>query len=392
MDDAEMTIAAGHIIVIGDIASALNISSELLDQIGGPYVRVTRTVLRSELLRTLVRGPLDLIITASNATLMHSDQFVAAFSARVVPVAMLILGRPLDERLLLRLRAGSVEPELLVPPIDHATLREHVHKTLHRRRTRSIAKVDPLHAVVRRAREQLGTHTLRVRAGAEHGSLTFVEGVLVTAHNTRLIGDGAAVEILQWQHTSVVVEGVVLPVEYTVTRELDALLGEVYANAPSTTPQREPRAPDPILPIIKPHGPTTTNNNNNDSNDRESSMANINKTLEETMKIDGAIGAAIADWDSGLCLGVAGGGSRLNIEVAAAGNCQVVKAKMATMQELGIHGAIQDILITLDDQIHLLRPLRRGESMFIYLAIDKAKGNLAMARHRLTKLESELVV
>lgn len=119
-------------------------------------------------------------------------------------------------------------------------------------------------------------------------------------------------------------------------------------------------------------------------------MANINKTIEEAMKIDGAIAVAVADWDSGLCLGMGGGGARLNIEIAAAGNCQVVKAKMATMSELGIKGAIQDILITLDDQIHLIRPLRRGENLFLYLAIDKAKGNLAMARHRLQKLESEL--
>ena len=37
-------------------------------------------------------------------------------------------------------------------------------------------------------------------------------------------------------------------------------------------------------------------------------MANINKILEEAMKIDGAIGVALADWESGLCLGTAGGG------------------------------------------------------------------------------------
>jgi hypothetical protein len=121
-------------------------------------------------------------------------------------------------------------------------------------------------------------------------------------------------------------------------------------------------------------------------------MASISKSLEEAMKIDGAIATALADWDSGLCLGTAGGGARLNIEVAAAGNCQVVKAKMATMNELGIKGAIQDILITLDDQVHLIRPLRRGDSLFIYLAIDKTKGNLGLARHRLQKIESELNV
>jgi hypothetical protein len=110
------------------------------------------------------------------------------------------------------------------------------------------------------------------------------------------------------------------------------------------------------------------------------------------VKIDGAIAAALADWESGFCLGTAGGGTRLNIEIAAAGNCQVVKAKMATMNELGIKGAIHDILITLDDQIHLIRPLRRGDTLFLYVAIDKVKGNLGLARHRLQKLEAELVV
>ena len=131
--------------------------------------------------------------------------------------------------------------------------------------------------------------------------------------------------------------------------------------------------------------------NNNEMKD-DSQMANISKSLEEAMKIDGAIAAALADWDSGLCLGTAGGGVRLNIEIAAAGNCQVVKAKMNTMNELGIRGAIHDILITLDDQIHLIRPLKKYDNLFLYIAVDKAKGNLGLARHRLQKIESELVL
>ena len=143
--------------------------------------------------------------------------------------------------------------------------------------------------------------------------------------------------------------------------------------------------PLPIEPQIEPQ-------KNNDKVKDDNEMANISKSLEEAMKIDGAIAAALADWDSGLCLGTAGGGARLNVEIAAAGNCQVVKAKMATMSELGIKGAIQDILITLDDQIHLIRPLRRSENLFLYVAIDKAKGNLGLARHRVQKIESELNV
>ncbi len=119
-------------------------------------------------------------------------------------------------------------------------------------------------------------------------------------------------------------------------------------------------------------------------------MADVKKTLDELMKIDGAIGAVVADWESGMALGNVGGQGRLDMEMAAAGNCQVVKAKMSTMKSLGINGGIQDILITLEDQLHLIRPSKQHNSLFIYLAVDKAKGNLAMARMKLQTLESEL--
>jgi hypothetical protein len=163
--------------------------------------------------------------------------------------------------------------------------------------------------------------------------------------------------------------------------------------APNPDEQLPPaRALDPPRPQPASASPATPQLTTSKTQIGEETMANITKTIEETMKIDGAIGVALADFESGLCLGTGGGGSRLNIEVAAAGNCQVVKAKMSTMQELGIRGAIQDILITLDDQVHLIRPLRKYDNLFLYLAVDKAKGNLGMARHRLQKIESELVL
>ena len=157
-------------------------------------------------------------------------------------------------------------------------------------------------------------------------------------------------------------------------------------------PAPQVRAQDPPRPTPDPRHNATAQITDSEREIGELTMANINKTIEEAMRIDGAIGVALADYESGLCLGMGGGGSRLNIEVAAAGNCSVVKAKMNTMHELGIRGAIQDILITLDDQIHLIRPLKKYDNLFIYLAVDKTKGNLGMARHRLQKIESELVL
>lgn len=120
-------------------------------------------------------------------------------------------------------------------------------------------------------------------------------------------------------------------------------------------------------------------------------MANIKESLQEAMNIDGAIGVALVDYTSGMALGMAGGGS-LNLELAAAGNTEVVRAKMKIMSRLGIKEQIEDILITLGSQYHLIRPLREKNNLFLYLALNKAQANLAMSRMLLSEIEAKLEV
>jgi hypothetical protein len=120
----------------------------------------------------------------------------------------------------------------------------------------------------------------------------------------------------------------------------------------------------------------------------------IDTALKEAMSIDGALGASLVDYDSGMSLGSLGGGKYLNLEVASAGNTEVVRAKMRTLESLGMKETIDDILITLQRQYHLIR-LVTGQShsgLFLYLALDKAKANLALARHHLKRIENELAV
>ncbi|GGT35164.1 hypothetical protein [Streptomyces purpureus] len=124
-------------------------------------------------------------------------------------------------------------------------------------------------------------------------------------------------------------------------------------------------------------------------------MANTETSLKEALTaIDGAIGAALVDYSSGMALGIAGGGKDLDLAVAAAGNTDVVRAKVRTMEMLGLNDEIEDILITLGGQYHLIRLLKgRGTGgLFLYLALDKGRSNLAMARHQLKKIEAELEV
>lgn len=117
----------------------------------------------------------------------------------------------------------------------------------------------------------------------------------------------------------------------------------------------------------------------------------LDTALNEAMKIEGFIGVALVDHDSGMSLGSSGGGRLLNLEVAAAGNTEVVRAKLRTISSLGLNDEIEDILITLGRQYHLIRPMSRGSSnLFLYLALDRERANLAMARHKLRSIESEL--
>ena len=122
-------------------------------------------------------------------------------------------------------------------------------------------------------------------------------------------------------------------------------------------------------------------------------MANVQQSLQAAMQIEGAIGVALVDYKSGMCLGKEG--SSLNMDMAAAGNTEVVRAKMRTMEALRLNDAIEDILITLDKQYHIIRLLNRpetGQGLFLYLVLDRSKANLALARHNLKRIETELAI
>jgi len=121
-------------------------------------------------------------------------------------------------------------------------------------------------------------------------------------------------------------------------------------------------------------------------------MPNVKETLAKVMQMDGALGACIVDSNSGMMLGAEGGAGPINLEVAAAGNTEVVRAKRKTMKALNLKDTIEDILITLHTQYHLIRPLTSNDALFIYLVLDKNRGNLAMARHLLAGLEKDLTV
>jgi hypothetical protein len=80
-------------------------------------------------------------------------------------------------------------------------------------------------------------------------------------------------------------------------------------------------------------------------------MAGTETALKEApASIEDATGVALVDYTTGMALGTTGGSKGFDLNVAAAGNTDVVRAKMRTMEHLGLKGRIEDILITLTDQ------------------------------------------
>jgi hypothetical protein len=120
---------------------------------------------------------------------------------------------------------------------------------------------------------------------------------------------------------------------------------------------------------------------------QETTMALTPKELlNQLMQTEGAMCAALVDYSSGMLLESVGTG--VDLELAAAGNTEVVRAKLKTMKMLSLNAQIEDILISLDKQYHIIRPVEKHEGLFIYYVLDRARANLAMARRRVLETEA----
>lgn len=120
-------------------------------------------------------------------------------------------------------------------------------------------------------------------------------------------------------------------------------------------------------------------------------MSKLDTSIQELLSIEGATGAALVDISSGMAL-ASGGNPGFDLTVAAAGNSNVVRAKLKTMNDLGLNGTIEDFMITLDKQYHLINVLNTSDTtgLFVYLVLDRNTANLALARHKLNTIASRI--
>ncbi len=108
------------------------------------------------------------------------------------------------------------------------------------------------------------------------------------------------------------------------------------------------------------------------------------------------MGVALGDWNTGFSLGQKSCDtnrfSEAVLEQAIALNAEVIKAKEKARAALNISDGIQDILITLEHQYHLICMSKTVKGVFFYLVLNRDKANLGLARLKLSAAEKGLQI
>jgi hypothetical protein len=110
---------------------------------------------------------------------------------------------------------------------------------------------------------------------------------------------------------------------------------------------------------------------------------------EMKTNVNGFIAVAVTEIESGLSFGNLTVDPSFDPELAAAYNLEVVKAKLSAVKALNLNQEIEDILITLSNQIHII-DISPNKKFMIYLAADSSKANLGMTRAVLRKHKLDL--
>jgi len=104
--------------------------------------------------------------------------------------------------------------------------------------------------------------------------------------------------------------------------------------------------------------------------------------------IPGFIAASLVDTDSGMTLAVRSNRPDFDLAVASAYNSELVKQKLKIMKALNLKTTLEDMILTLGDQIHFIKIV--SPTVFIYLAGEKTGSNIAIIRTVVNKHSKSL--
>lgn len=362
---------------------------------------------------------IELIVTDLKMPVMDGFQlllYLMRENFNIPVIVMTAFGTPEIEKQLKEFQTFGY----LEKPVDFQKLADKISEGLAKTQTGTLNGIS-LFSFLQLINVEQKTCQLKVVAREKEGILYFFKGELFDATNGKLKGEEAALDIVCWEEVEIEIVNIFKKIKQRIQKPLTNILMDAAQIKDEAGLQNEfgeteilskDQIDSPELEIINSEieekmsdsfGSDTNQQNslakkakiqpniNQKKEETKINMANnINQSLEELMQIEGAKAVALVDSESGMALGTAGGG--MNLDVAAAGNSEVIRAKYKTMGNLGLKDKIEDILISLGEQYHLIRPLKNHGNLFFYVALTRANANLAMARFKLSDVESRVQV
>ncbi len=322
-------------------------------------------------LEVLAAQPVDAILTDLQMPVMDGLTLLGDLLERGTrtPVAVMT-GQRITPELAERLRGYGIAAAF-TKPVDLSTLTDELQRSLSPATVGRIMGIT-LFGFLQLLEVERKTGLIVVSASGDEGRLYFDRGKLVHGETRRLRGVAAVNDIVGWPDPK-------LEIFYKRTsreRTIEEPLQHVLMEAARLLDERG-------VPVGMAGGDPGAHGH---SPEEPSPTTAVRSSLEEAMQIDGALGVTLVDGASGMSLGTAGGSAMLNVELAGAGAADFVRAKLRVLAALGLKDTIEDVMITLGKQYHLIRFLGPELNVFLYLVLDRERSNLGLARHRLAAI------
>ena len=273
-----------------------------------------------------------------------------------IPVAVMT-GQQIHADLRHRLQTYGIAA-VFSKPVDVVLLADELQRVLDPRAVGRISGIT-LFGLLQLLEVERKSGLVLVEASERQGRLYFDEGTFVHAHTRVLDGLDAAYEILGWPDPAVEIFYKRRARQRTVREPLQHILMEAARLLDESA--RSGGEERTVHPVPK-------------------QDFDAERILAEVLTIEGAIGAALVQATTGTILGHVAVGRGFDMTQAA-------KIAQDLVQDaLRLRDGIEDIMITVDTQYHVMRLLGPGEDVFVHLVLDRERASLGMARQQLAKL------
>ena len=317
-------------------------------------------------LEVLAAQQVDAILTDLEMPVVDGLTLLAELFEQEIrlPVAVMT-GQAINAQLRQRLLAYGIAA-IFSKPVDVVVLADELQRVLDPKGVGRISGIT-LFGFLQLLEVERKSGLVVVAASDHEGRFYFDEGQLVHAHTAHLDGLAAAYEILSWPEPAVEI----FYKRRARERTVDSPLQHVLMEGARLLDERGRGIAQPLA------APAPERSRRGAGQD-----VRAVRILEEARKIDGAVGAAVVDAERGVVLGQVGDDSPAMAK-------DLVLAALRGMDAAQRDDHIEDIMLTLGKQYHVIRFLDGGHELFVHLVLDRERGSLGLARHQLAKLARE---